>query len=165
MSSEAYIGQRVKLTNVDYAKSTVFEPGEKLVCAIHGNVDKTKTGILFVTDKRVIFHYRGVLSGYKCLIFPYDQITAVNCISRFIIDKLELRVGSYDILLDSVPKGDGSVAAQIILDMRNYVSRSNAQPSQVDIADQIEKLGKLREKGLITEEDFVRKKDELLKRL
>jgi hypothetical protein len=36
---------------------------------------------------------------------------------------------------------------------------------QTDIADQIEKLAKLKEKGLITEEEFQRKKDELLKRL
>ncbi|MBX5328651.1 hypothetical protein HM003_04780 [Candidatus Bathyarchaeota archaeon A05DMB-5] len=33
------------------------------------------------------------------------------------------------------------------------------------MADQIEKLAKLKEKGLITEEEFQRKKDELLKRL
>jgi hypothetical protein len=48
-------------------------------------------------------------------------------------------------------------------------SAETAQPSvagpQFDIFDEIEKLGKLEEKGLITNEEFETKKKELLKRL
>lgn len=36
---------------------------------------------------------------------------------------------------------------------------------QTDIAEQIEKLGKLKEKGLISDEEFERMKKELLKKL
>ena len=165
MSSGPYIGQRVSQRTLNHAKSTVLEPNEELVCVIHGQIDHSKSGELLVTNRRVLFYFPTIFSGYQYFLFPYDQITDVNAISRFISDKLELAVGSKRILLDAVGKGDGRVAAQIILDMKDHVSRLKAQPSQVDVADQIERLGKLREKGLITEEDFVRKKDELLERL
>jgi len=71
-------------------------------------------------------------------------------------------------VIHNVPKGDGDIAAKNI---RDLIATMKAQPTiavaapQADIADQIEKLAKLKEKGLITEEEFQRKKDELLKRL
>jgi len=41
-------------------------------------------------------------------------------------------------------------------------SVSVAAPPQIDIVAQIEKLGVLKEKGLITNEEFEKKKEELL---
>ncbi|RLI14868.1 hypothetical protein DRO41_05060, partial [Candidatus Bathyarchaeota archaeon] len=99
---------------------------------------------------------------------PYDQISSVNCHKGIIGDELQLQVASDNVTIHAIPKGDGDIAAQNI---RDLIATMKAQPSiavtapQTDIVDQIEKLGKLKEKGLITEEEFERKKNELLKRL
>ena len=179
MSGEAYIGKGVDQGALDEAKKRLFSSDEKLFCAIRGvayKVEKRrareyqsrKSGLFLITNKRAMFYASLVFGRYDQLIFPYDQISSVNCHKGMIGDELQLQVASDNVAIHAIPKGDGDIAAQNI---RDLVATMKAQPSmavtvpQIDIADQIEKLGKLKEKGLITNEEFERKKNELLKRL
>lgn len=174
-TEEAYIGKRVRENLLNEAKSRLFDPDENLACVIRGLLGSPESGLLskqsgllLITSKRVMFYVPKIFGGAEQLVFPYDQISNVNLYKSFVIDKLEFTVGSNKMLLDSVAKGDADVAGQIIVDM---VATLKAQSSvvapvpQLDIADQIEKLGRLREKGLLTDEEFERKKNELLERL
>ena len=179
MSGEAYLGKKVKQDTLDEAKSRVFSSDEKLFCVIkgtayreqklHGRLRKMREGgLLLITSKRVMFYAKKIFGRFSQLVFPYDQISSVRCHKGMIGDELHLQVASGDVVIHAIPKGDGDIAAQNI---RDLVATMKAQPAlavaapQIDIADQIEKLGKLKEKGLITEEEFERKKNELLKRL
>jgi len=179
MSEEAYVGKGVNQNRLDEAKQRLFGSGEKLFCVVKGvayKIEKRrarehrsrKTGLLLITNKRAMFYAPQIFGRYDQLIFPYDQISSVNCHKGIIGDELQLQVASDNVTIHAIPKGDGDIAAQNI---RDLIATMKAQPSiavtapQTDIVDQIEKLGKLKEKGLITEEEFERKKNELLKRL
>lgn len=179
MSGEAYLGKKVKQDTIDEAKSRLFSSDEKLFCVIrgtayreqklHGRLRKMREGgLLLITSKRVMFYAKKIFGRFSQLVFPYDQISSVRCHKGMIGDELHLQVASGDVVIHAIPKGDGDIAAQNI---RDLVATMKAQPAlavaapQIDIADQIEKLGKLKEKGLVTEEEFERKKNELLKRL
>jgi hypothetical protein len=179
MSGEAYIGKGVDQGALDEAKKRLFSSDEKLFCAIKGvayKIEKRrareyqsrKSGLFLITNKRAMFYASLIFGRYDQLVFPYDQISSVNCHKGMIGDELQLQVASDNVAIHAIPKGDGDIAAQNI---RDLVATMKAQPSmavtvpQTDIADQIEKLGKLKEKGLITNEEFERKKSELLKRL
>jgi len=177
MSGEAYIGKAVGQGTLNAAKSSLLESDEELACVIRGllsgsELGSRKSGLLLITNKRVLFYQPKVFGGSEYTVFPYDQISAVNSRRSFVMDKLEMTVGSDCILMESVRKGDGSIAVQAIREMADRAAALKAQssavagaPPQVDIADQIEKLGKLKEKGLLTEEEFEQKKKELLERL
>jgi len=179
MSGEAYIVKGVDQRTLDEAKQRCFAADEKLFCVIKGvsyKIEKRrareyqsrKSGLLLITNKRAMFYSPQIFGRYDQLVFPYDQISSVNCHKGMIGDELQLQVASDNVAIHAIPKGDGDIAAQNI---RDLIATMKAQPSiavavpQTDIADQIEKLAKLKEKGLITEEEFQRKKDELLKRL
>jgi hypothetical protein len=176
---EAYIGRGVNQATLDEAKGRLFGSDENLFCVIKGTAYKTekrhgrdyqtqKGGLLFITSKRAMFYHSGIFGRYDQLVYPYDQISSVNCHKGIIGDELQLQVASDSVTIHGIPKGDGDIAAQNI---RDLIATMKAQPllgaavPQVDIADQIEKLGKLREKGLISDEEFERKKSELLNRL
>jgi hypothetical protein len=179
MSGEAHIGQGVNQGTLDQAKQRIFGSDEKLFCVIKGVAYRVESrrarayqtkapGLLLITSKRVAFYSEQIFGRYDQLVFPYDQISSVQCHKGIIGDELQLQVASDNVTIHGIPKGDGDIAAQNI---RDLVATMKAQPSiavaapQTDISDQIEKLGKLKEKGLITDEEFERKKNELLKRL
>ena len=179
MTQEAYIGKGVDQHSLDEGKSRVFASDERLFCVVRGiayRVEKRRArehqsrehGLLLLTNKRAMFYAPQLFGRYDHLVFPYDQISSVNCHKGMIGDELQIQVASDNVTIHAIPKGDGDIAAQNIRDM---VATMKAQPSltvapaQTDIADQIEKLGKLKEKGLITAEEFERKKTELLKRI
>jgi len=180
MAEEAYVGKRVKQDTLDEAKSRLFSSDEKLFCVIRGiayrnfesrrgrKMRRRASGLLLITSKRVMFYVEKIFGRYDQLVFPYDQISSVYCHKGMIGDELELQVASDKVTIHAVPKGDGDIAAQNIRDMVGTMKSQLSSPvavPQTDIIDQIEKLGKLKEKGLITEDEFKRKKNELLKRL
>lgn len=183
MSDEAHIGQGVKPDTLAQAKQRIFSSDEKLFCVIKGVAHRidprlrravhTRTsGLLLITSKRIVFYSEGMFSRFDQLVFPYDQVSSVQCHKGMIGDELQLQVASDNVQIHAIPKGDGDIAAQNI---RDLVATMKTQPSmavaasvaapETDILAQIEKLGKLKEKGLITDEEFDRKKNELLKRL
>lgn len=182
MSVEAYIGKGIDQRTLDEGKSRVFASDENLFCVIKGVAVRTekrgykareyavrRSGLLFITNKRALFYCPQLFGRYDQLVFPYDQISSVNCHKGMIGDELDLQVANDSIRIHNIPKGDGDIAAKNIRDliatMKAQPTIAVAVPQQTDIADQIEKLAKLKEKGLITEEEFQRKKEELLKRL
>lgn len=182
-TSGAFIGKGVNQGNLDEAKKRLFGSDEKLFCVVHGTAVRVEhhargrddvrrlNGLLLITSKRAMFYATMMFGRYDQIVFPYDQISSVYCHKGMIGDELQLQVASDRVTIHNIPKGEGDVAAQNIRDM---VGTMKAQPTasvvvsaapQIDIADQIEKLGKLREKGLITNEEFERKRSELLSRL
>ena len=179
MSETAYIGNGVDSKTLEEAKQRIFASDEKLFCVIKGVAYKDerkgrreysvrRSGLLLITSKRAVFYCPMMFGRYDQIIFPYDQISSVTSYKGMFGDELHLMVGANEMVIHNIPKGDGDIAAKNI---RDLIATMKAQPTiavaapQIDIADQIEKLAKLKEKGLITEEEFQRKKDELLKRL
>jgi hypothetical protein len=64
-------------------------------------------------------------------------------------------------------KSQADAFEQVRTAVEEYIGGSGgaAAPAAPDVAEQIEKLGELRDKGLITPEEFESKKAELLSRL
>ncbi|MGB9597541.1 MAG: PH domain-containing protein [Candidatus Poribacteria bacterium] len=181
MSGGAYIGKGVDQRALDEAKQRCFASDENLFCVIKGVAYKDerkgrreysvrRSGLLLITSKRAMFYCSMMFGRYDQIIFPYDQISSVTSYKGMFGDELHLMVGANEMVIHNIPKGDGDIAAKNI---RDLIATMKAQPivavaaqaPQTDIVDQIEKLAKLKEKGLITEEEFERKKNELLKRL
>ncbi|MFX0142173.1 MAG: PH domain-containing protein [Candidatus Hodarchaeota archaeon] len=173
------------------AKSRVLNPDEELICVIKGRLSsrggrrvaslsprarsrKTlelpPSGLLFITDKRIIFYLKVLLGRYQQIIFQYEHINSVYGGKGITGDKIDIKALTDNVSIDYIPKGDGTIALDYI---NEHIEEFKTQKVEVvrggtptvDIIEQIEKLGQLREKGLITEEEFERKKTELLEKL
>jgi len=179
ITEDAYVGKGVNQNTLEEVKERLFSSDEKLFCVIKGvayKIEKRRgrdhqvrrSGLFLITNKRAMFYASLLFGRYDQIVYPYDQITSVNCHKGLVGDRLELQVGSDNVVIHAIPKGDGDIAAQ---NLRDLIATMKTQPltavaaPQGDIAEQIEKLAKLKEKGLITEEEFERKKKELLERL
>ena len=140
-------------------------------------------GIVFLTDKRMIVFYKDYkddvtditpIAEFKSVIHVKDPANHTNHIQVHTKDKI------YDFL--AMPKVKAfSLSSQRDIDKKamhmyhaflyaqnpdgfeNNTAENNNQSA--DIPEQIEKLASLKEKGILSEEEFQAKKSELLARL
>jgi len=185
MTSKLYIGKKVKEKQLVQAKSRVINPDEELICVIRGGYAMRKgkglrydgkegtgipkKGLLFITNQRVIFYIKGSFGGYEQVIFPYKQINSISHGKGFWGEGIIIEAISDSIGISGLKKEDGKIALDYINKLLEEFKTKKVEVTQgspsIDLTDQIEKLGQLKEKGLITEEEFERKKIELLQRL
>lgn len=124
------------------------------------------SGILVATDYRLIFIDKGFLYGLKTEDFGYDKITSVQFESGIINSTVKIMASGNEAKIEYVEKSSGR-------DFADLVRRILAQPKnntvtiedKPDIISQIEKLAKLKENGILSEEEFNEQKKKLLEKL
>ena len=140
------------------------------------------------TDKRLMIIKTGVSSGgylfgKKCKTFPFEHITSVDCNKGLLQGRLQVSAaGSHEerggiftgaFAAENVVNFNvGSyrkfqVATNRIRELIDEYKRRQVSPSSAveSIPDQIKKLAELKESGILTSEEFERKKQQLLDRM
>ncbi len=127
------------------------------------------SGILVSTNRRLIFIDKGLLYGLKVEDFPHDKISSIQYETGLLLAKIKIHTSGNIALIDNVEK---SSARQFSEFVRDYISQPKQQeqivvqtPSETSILDQLEKLGKLKEMGILTEEEFSDQKKKLLEKM
>lgn len=116
-------------------------------------------GAIAVTNKRVIFGTK-VLFKSEIKDFDIKKITSVNYMSN-LTNKLIIR-GSFDgIEITSIEKNAGQQIVNKIKEIQDSEDPSNNQATSGGLGD-LEKLAELKDKGIITEEEFNAKKKSIL---
>jgi hypothetical protein len=150
--------------------------GEEEVLNLAGGEHAGKRGLLAVTNRRVIFLDEG-LSRHSLDDYPYTQITSVESGTRRVRGHVVIyTAGKKASIKDVYPKeraveiGDyirpqiGRVTAAATQAPMPAARVASASPS-ADVYEQLEKLGQLRDGGVLTPEEFAAKKADLLTRL
>lgn len=126
-------------------------------------------GILVSTDRRLIFIDKGLLYGLKVEDFPHDKISSIQYETGLLLGKIKIHTSGNIALIDNVEKSSARQFAEFV---RNFISQPKQQEqiyvqtnSEPTILDQLEKLGKLRENGILTEDEFNDQKKKLLEKL
>jgi hypothetical protein len=147
--------------------------------------------IVFATDKRIIIRNPTMLGMRENIEdIPYDKITSVKLEKGVFSSTILIRVpGLSEISRVSKSSGliawgrgeDGQIdalpkdkAEQLFTIIRQGIDRSNkaaALPSttivnqQISLADELTKLAKLKQQGIISEAEFTQMKQDLLKKM
>ena len=159
-----------------------LEPGEKVHFLARDAVGQLKidgekrdniTKVLTAaTDKRVIFKSGKVIGGSQTSI-GYDDISSVELSFGMVQKRINLETDSkvFGIGIGQIGKDEVQDMAQFIRekmresnetgDTKTEVAAGNSE-SEEDPLDKLERLGELRDDGVITEEDFQEKKESLL---
>jgi hypothetical protein len=126
-------------------------------------------GILVSTNRRLIFIDKGFLYGLKVEDFPHDKISSIQYETGLLLAKIKIHTSGNIALIDNVEK---SSARQFSEFVRDYISQPKQQEqivvqtsSEPSILDQLEKLGKLKEMGILTDEEFSDQKKKLLEKM
>lgn len=127
-------------------------------------------GIVVVTPERMIF-FDKTIAGRRIEEFPLRAISSVSSSSGIVHDKMAVTVSGHRSVIENMTKGSAARLATAVRDMQMKASApapvAAAEPkaAPADPLEQLEKLGRLRDAGVVSTEEFETKKAALLDRL
>jgi hypothetical protein len=165
---EGFLGRKEikELPNILWADESV----ENIIQGTYNNGN----GILVATNNRLVFVDKGILFGLKVEDFPYDKISSIQYETGIIMGQLTIFTSGNKAIIDNVVKAKVRVFGDAV---RAKISAPKAAPTSqpvinvhsipapqenVNVAEQLERLAKLKEQGILTEEEFAGQKKKLL---
>ncbi|MGI0051359.1 MAG: PH domain-containing protein, partial [Nitrososphaeraceae archaeon] len=141
--------------------------------------------IMFLTNKRLLIRKLSVLKRETIQDVPYDKISSIQLRKGFRSSKILISTSGYDIEIDSLKKEVAERALDYlkqvthkseiknIIDLDDYDVSTRPDTSVTEdskrvsfsIADELEKLSKLKNENVISEEEFQMMKTDLFKRM
>jgi hypothetical protein len=149
-----------------------FEPGESPVASVYGayetkimGSDSVRNGIFIATNKRLLF-YGKKLFGYDLEIFPYSNISSIEMGKNMMGHHISFFASGNKASMKWIKKGDvPGFVEQVKSQIGKKAQVISSSDSKTDIAEQITKLAELRDKGILSEEEFQSKKRDMLSRM
>ncbi len=131
---------------------------------------ETFEGRLITTDQRLVYYRKGRLSQ-KLEAWSINKISSVEMKTAILSTGIKIFTSGDKIELDIW--GDKHAAKEYINELQHAINSDFESPinknvennSQDDPIEKITELGKLRDAGIVTEEEFQSKKKELLARI
>ncbi|MDR7170501.1 hypothetical protein J2W56_004252 [Nocardia kruczakiae] len=122
-------------------------------------------GIVVLTDTRLLFIFHGVL-GQRKEDFPLRSINSVQTKAGIVTGELRIFSSGNTATISDIRKADLGPLADTLRQMmaRGHHEQPAAAPVS-DTAEQIRKLAELHEAGILTDDEFTAKKQDLLRRL
>ncbi len=158
--TSAILGRKeiAELPNIIAEGETIFG----LVQGIYNNGQ----GILVATDRRLLFVDKGLIYGIKVEDFGLDKVSSIQYETGMIMADIKIMASGNVAKITHVDKGPArefceQVRKQLSTPKANIASVPVLQ-NQVDVADQIEKFARLKDQGILTQEEFDNQKKKLL---
>jgi hypothetical protein len=173
ISNQLVQGEKVLLV----AKQSRIRPGGSAL---------TTPNTIFATDRRLLIRNPTMLGMRENVEdIPYDKITSVKLEKGMFSSTIVIRAPGLsdttrigrasdliawgrgeDGAIDAIPKDKAEKLLAVIRDGMDRAKKA-AQPSvqPISVADELAKLARLKEQGVLTEAEFLQMKQELLKKL
>jgi hypothetical protein len=128
-------------------------------------------GILVATNKRLVFADKGLVFGLRVEDFPYDKISSIQYSTGLLLGKLTIFTSGNKAVIDNVDKkrvrifGDfvrNKISSKDTVETPSKQSQQKADTSSDDIVSKLERLAKLKEQRILTEEEFTQQKQKIL---
>jgi Short C-terminal domain/Bacterial PH domain len=161
---------------IDDAQQALL-PGEHILDVTGGLVDvhrfggnQARRGTLAVTDKRVFLQTKRA-GGFDVQDFAYGLLSGCNYATGAGFSTIELVSPGDSTRVSQILKDEGARIGPLIRNQMAVAQSTTAGPAAAgapqptDAADQLRKLSQLRDDGLLSEEEFQAKRDEVVKRL
>lgn len=143
----------------------ILAQNEKIDHIIQGTYNKGN-GILVSTNRRLVFIDKGLLYGLKVEDFPLDKISSIQYETGLLLGKVKIHTSGNIADIENVEKASARTFAEFVRDKlsqpKEVVNQTNSEPN---VLEQIEKLGKLKESGILSEEEFIEHKKKLLAKM
>ena len=131
---------------------------------------KSKNGMLVSTNKRLVFVEKGTLWGLKVEDFPYDKISSIQYDLGMIAGEITIFSSGNKAKIDMVIKSECARFAEHVRARITGVSTNQAKiaankkisSNNEDLLEKLERLAKLKQDGILTENEFITAKKKLL---
>lgn len=123
-----------------------------------------KQGLLVATNWRLIFLDKGLVYGLRVEDFPYDKISSIQYETGMAFGRITIYTYGNKATIQQLPKQLARDFAEFV---RAHINRSDPSDQSAgsptdDIPTQLEKLAKLKEQGILTQDEFDTQKKKIL---
>lgn len=140
----------------------ILQEGEGVKRLVSG-VYKKGNGILVATDRRVLFVDKGMMSGLKVEDFPLSKISSVQFETGLLMGEITIFASGNKATITQIDKALARAFAEHIQATIADEAKTAPQSSgAIGIVEQLERLAALRDKGVLTDEEFQQQKVKLL---
>ncbi|MFI7483059.1 SHOCT domain-containing protein [Kocuria sp. M1R5S2] len=146
---------------------TVLRPDEQVLALAQGTYEK-KLSIVGLTTQRLFFYEKGILLEESLEEFPISVISSMTIKKGSKGESLNFTASGNTSTITGMMPSQGDAFAKAFSQLRTGAPTAQATaptPAAPDVLGQLEQLGKLRDAGVLTEDEFEAKKQELLGRL
>lgn len=125
-------------------------------------------GLLIATNKRIIFFRKSIIGTQTKEEYPLRQVTSSVYRKGLIMGGVGITTANNDAVIDHCVKTEAErfdrILHEVLEEYHATMSQNNTQPqtTQLSNLEQLEKLFELKQKGIITEEEFNQQKAKLL---
>ncbi|MDR0621635.1 MAG: PH domain-containing protein, partial [Deltaproteobacteria bacterium] len=142
--------------------SAILTDNEEVLALTRGGVDG-RWWIMAVTNLRVVLVHRGLIYGLKYLEVPIFTIKSVSYKTGMFYGTIFIDTGAGTVVMDSIHKKAAAEVSSILCEAVGDTAHSlpNGARSTV-VLDQLERLASLRDKGALTEAEFLAQKEKIL---
>lgn len=142
----------------------VLDENEVLKAMTSGTLDGN-TWLICVTTKRVLFLDKGMVAGLKQKDLLLEHITAVSSKTGFLMGEISVATSGGSHEIKNIEKKYVPMVTSVLNDMLRNKSAAPAQaaaPAGDDVVSKLERLAKLKEQGILNDEEFAAQKAALL---
>ncbi len=137
---------------------------EEKILAFTSGLMGGNTWLITLTDRRIIFLDKGMIYGLKQEIVPLNRVSAISGSTGIIFGKIVITDGAKDREITNVFKKTVKSFTNKCQEAIDTINQPRVSPKQeVDPYEKLEKLASLKEKGIITDDEFEKEKKKILK--
>ncbi|MFP3595134.1 PH domain-containing protein [Chryseobacterium sp. SIMBA_029] len=149
-----------------HALPEVLSENEKIVYLIEGRNKLTDHHIILVaTERRLIFVDKEFMYGLKVEDFSYDKVSSIQYEKSLMLASIDIHISENILEIDNVGKYYAELFCEKVRDFMARPTEYFQNTSETSMLDQLEQLGRLKESGVLTEEEFAIQKKKLLEKL
>lgn len=148
------------LQNEETIKASVYGAYE---CKIMGT-DSVRNGVFVATENRLVFFSKKII-GYELETFPFKSISSIEKSKGMLGHAITVYSSGNNAKMKWIKSDNGDVLALTEFVNSNIGNAGTSESNQFDIPAQIQKLANLKEQRILTEEEFISKKTELLAKI
>lgn len=143
----------------------ILSVDERIVYLVEGRNKTTQHHIILVaTDRRLIFVDKEFMYGLTVEDYSYTKISSIQYETAMMLASIDIQVSDDLVEIDGVGKYEAKLFCEKV---RDFMSRpkENFHTPEPTVLDQLEQLGRLKESGILSEEEFNDQKKKMIDKL
>ncbi|MFV9064943.1 PH domain-containing protein [Serratia fonticola] len=151
-----------------YHLPEILRHGEQVIAIASGSMDGN-TWLIALTEKRVILLDKGMLWGVKQVDVNLEDIVSVGAKTGMILGNITISTSGQNYTILNVYKKAVIPFTNLVNEAKDKIKKTatnhtnnKSTESPLDIVGQLERLASLKEKGILSESEFIQQKTKIL---
>ncbi|GEJ44246.1 PH domain-containing protein [Chryseobacterium sp. ON_d1] len=143
----------------------ILSEDEKIVYLVEGRNKLNNHHIILVaTDRRLILVDKEFMYGLKVEDYSYGKISSIQYETALLLASIDVKVADDDVEIDGVGKYHAELFCEKVRDFMSRPETYFQNRYEPGLLDKLEQLGRLKENGVISEEEFFEQKKKLMEK-